>query len=565
MKKILPLIYLAALIGSLPGTTLGQVLQSAHIAYVYPAGGQAGTTFEVAVGGKGLQRVDAIQITGPGVHATFIEHVGNYKRKLGEQMRFVGKQKSGRPQKAGQDKERKFGPPPDHEMFTRLEELSASEFRQVANKFASKERVQRNRELDELVMLEITIDKDAKPGMRELRLLTGIGGASNPVRFMVNTLPEGREFEPNDLVSPVESHMQPPFIMNGQVMPGDEDRFSFAAEAGQKLVIDVQARALVPFLADAVPGWFQAVVTLLDDKGKELAYADDFQFDPDPALLFEVPETGTYHVLIRDSIYRGREDFVYRVAIGEIPFVTGIFPLGAQLGSKTTAKLYGWNLDIDKLALNTTEQDNPFRKVYFEHKGSISNAIHYAVGSLPESIEKEDNDSLDGAQTIKLQSVVNGRIDHPGDVDVYRFRASKGQVIKAGITARRLRSPVDSLLRLLDDDGKVLAWNDDMPATGNLTDRAGLLTHNADSELQFTAPARGTYYIQVTDTQNKGGENYSYRLSLSHPQPGFEVFVTPSSITVPGPTGGRAMLHVRRYDGFTGPVEVTLGGDSSHF
>jgi hypothetical protein len=32
----------------------------------------------------------------------------------------------------------------------------------------------------------------------------------------------------------------------------------------------------------------------------------------------------------RDALYRGREDFVYRIAIGELPFVTDIFPLGGR-------------------------------------------------------------------------------------------------------------------------------------------------------------------------------------------------------------------------------------------
>ncbi len=565
MKKPLSHLCLAALVIVVPATALGQVLQSAHIGYVYPAGGQTGTTFEVAIGGQGLQKVEAIQVTGPGVRATFVEHVANYKRKLQEQYRVVAQQNSGNKKALEKSKQRKFGPPPDHEMFTRLEELSTQDFRQVAGKFRTKESVQRNREINELVILEISIDADAPPGMRELRLLTGTGGASNPLRFMVNTLPESLEFEPNDLVSPEQSHLQPPFIINGQIMPGDEDRFSFDAIRGQQLVIHVKARELVPYLADAVPGWFQAVVTVLDDKGAELAYADDFQFDPDPALLFEAPENGTYHVVIRDSIYRGREDFVYRVAVGEIPFVTGIFPLGAQLGSESTATLYGWNLDAKEMRFNTSVETRSFKQVHFEGNGTISNSIFYAVGSLPESVEKENNDTLRSAGAIKLQSVVNGRIGRPGDVDLYRFKARKGETVKAAITARRLRSPLDSLLRLLDGDGTVLAWNDDMSTGGLATDRVGLLTHNADSELQFTIPTRGTYYLQVTDTQNQGGEQYAYRLSLAQPQPGFDVFVTPSSVTVPGSTGGRATLHVRRIDGFAGPVEVTLDGDSSHF
>src|SRR6185369_1395468 len=49
---------------------------------------------------------------------------------------------------------------------------------------------------------------------------------------------------------------------------------------------DRNARALIPYLADAVPGWFQATLALRDAKGRELAYDDDFRFNPDPVLAF---------------------------------------------------------------------------------------------------------------------------------------------------------------------------------------------------------------------------------------------------------------------------------------
>jgi len=563
MKRSFFITFLAALMSLLPGNARAQITQTTHIGYVYPAGGQTGTSFEVVLGGKGMQKVEDIRISGSGVQAAFVQHIANYKRKLQEQLRVVKQQNSGNAKQIEKSKERKFGPVPEHEIYTRLEELSTREFQQVAIKFQTKERVQRNRELDELVILRINIDPNARPGMRELRLLTRGGGASNPLRFMVNTLPEASEYEPNDLKSPHASHMQTtPFIMNGQVMPGDEDRFSFDGIKGQQLVIHVKARELVPYLADAVPGWFQAVVAVHDNKGNEVAYADDFLFNPDPALLFEVPETGIYHVTIRDSIYRGREDFVYRIAVGEIPFVTGIFPLGSQIDTDPKVTAYGWNLIAPEFTFNTAEQGSSVKTGVLRSNGMISNYVHYAVGQLPESIEKENNDSMDAAQKIDLQLTTNGRIDKPGDIDFYRFKATEGQTIKVSITARRLYSPVDSLLRIFDSDGQVLAWNDDMTSVGNLTDRTGMLTHAADSELEFTAPGNGNYFVQVSDTQDKGGPTYTYRLSLNEPAPGFDLYVTPSAVTIPGGSGGAARLHVKRLNGFNDPIDVKLASQS---
>jgi hypothetical protein len=53
-------------------------LSPPHIGYVYPAGGQQGTTFEVIVGGQYLEDVSKVFITGDGVKVV----VGKFDRPL---------------------------------------------------------------------------------------------------------------------------------------------------------------------------------------------------------------------------------------------------------------------------------------------------------------------------------------------------------------------------------------------------------------------------------------------------------------------------------------------------
>ena len=111
----------------------------------------------------------------------------------------------------------------------------------------------------------------------------------------------------------VEQRITLPCTMNGQIASGEVNRYRFEARKGQRLVFAAQARQLVPFIADAVPGWFQAVMTVCDAKGKEVAYNDDLRFNPDPVIFFEAPKDGEYLLTIGNALYRGREDFVYRV------------------------------------------------------------------------------------------------------------------------------------------------------------------------------------------------------------------------------------------------------------
>ena len=97
----------------------------------------------------------------------------------------------------------------------------------------------------------------------------------------------------------------------------------------------------------------------------------------------------------------------------------------------------------------------------------------------------------------------------PGDWDVFRFEGHAGDAIVAEVYARRLDSPLDSVLKLTDADGKQLAFNDDHEDKG-----AGLDTHYADSYLTATLPADGAYYIHLGDAQHQGGPEY--RLPLAH-------------------------------------------------
>jgi len=473
-----------------------------RIGCVYPAGGQRGTTFEVIVGGQRLGRysahVDRAFFTGSGIKARVLRmvepltssEVSALRNKLNQLRRL---------------------PADKRDAKVRLEMARLE--RQIATYMAETTRRQTQPALSEAVALEVTIDADAEPGMREMRVESA-RGISNPVRFYVDVLPEFRE-RPPDVVPPppefaglyrfpplVTTDITLPAVANGQVIPrepdyvhwqarhftpGEADRYRFQARKGQRLVIAASARNLIPYLADAVPGWFQATLALYDAQGNELAYCDDYRFRPDPVLLFEVPEDGRYSVEIKDAIYRGRADFVYRIRIGELPFVTSIFPLGGPAGSQTLVKLSGWNLPTDRIAMNTKGKPPGIYPLRVRDGDVLSNTVPFAVDTLPECFEKEANDSPPDAQRVTLPVIVNGRIDRPGDWDVFRFEGRDGQQIVAEVTARRLDSPLDSVLELIDAAGNRLAFNDDHDDKA-----AALYTHQADSMVQLTLPADGS-------------------------------------------------------------------------
>lgn len=573
-----------------------QAARDPHIGYIYPAGARQGSTVQVSIGGQLLRGVTNVYVSGDGVHAKFIRYVeplrpNHYQevmRRLrqiaqGKQVPLVGIDPNVAKEAGGQAAQfikNKLGlggaqtsgaadlkkPQqeivnlPQHPLLLSLQALAPRELQFViTHMMEGGKRRQQNMQIAETAVVEISVDPGALPGDREIRLATQ-AGLTNPMRFFVSQFPEFQEHEPNDPEWDDTPVVQIPAVLNGQITAGDVDRFQFHATSGQKLVIEVQARKLIPYLADAVPGWFQPTVSLLDSNGEEVAYADDYRFDPDPVLMYQIPKDDDYSIEIRDALYRGRDDFVYRVSVGERPFVTGMYPLGGHVGAPATAWVSGWNLPSDKVQLDTTPGAAPIRQAGVVRDGIVSNPILYAVNSLPEMFEKEPNDTPGAAQATALPEIINGYISTPGDVDVYKLQGKAGDKFVAEVYARRLNSPLDSFLRLTDASGKVLASNDDHEEK-----ETGLLTHHADSYLTATLPATGTYFIQVSDTEHHGGPMYGYRLRVGAPQPDFALRVTPSSINVPFGRTAPVTVYALRKDGFDGDIDVVLAGGASGF
>jgi len=336
-------------------------------------------------------------------------------------------------------------------------------------------------------------------------------------------------------------------VLNGQILPGDTDRFSFKAAKGDQLVVASAARELIPHLADAVPGWFQATLALYDANGRELAYADDYRFNPDPVLYYEIPSDGSYTLEIKDALYRGRQDFVYRITLGEIPFITSIFPLGGRAGTQTAVEIQGKNLPAQQGSVGD-------QSVITAVKGQpVAYPVPFAHDALPETLETEPNNTTGEAMPLDSAQVINGRIDISGDRDVYRFQGKTGRQYVAEVRARRLNSPLDSVLKITDEQGRQLVVNDDHEDKG-----LGLLTHHADSRIDFVPTKDGTYYLHVGDTQNRGGADFAYRLHVGAPQPDFELRVVPSNINGQPGASMPVTVYALRRDGFAGEINLEL-------
>ena len=521
-----------------------------HLAYAYPAGVERGMPTEIIVGGQYLKEVNEVHVSGEGVSVKIIDWyrpltAGEYN---GLRMKF----QEARERLAGQAALGNKVLPTEEEiaLAAGITEDQLKEMRIYRERNSDPKR-QPNAQLDEQIWLQVVTDMDVELGKREVRFLTD-NAISNPLWIHVDKWVEHRESEPNDVI-PSDTVGRLPFVHNGQIMPGDVDRFRFEAKKGARLVVAAAARDVIPYLADAVPGWFQAVMRVTDEYGEEVGFSDSFHYRQDPVIYFEVPRDGRYTVEIRDALYRGREDFVYRVTVGEIPFVTSVFPLGGRVDSTVSVNLRGWNLKQQSVDVDTPSRKE-YRPVrwYAAPQGTVGKIrFPLQIDYWAEVFDQEPNNTLSAAQGITWPTTINGRIDKPGDVDV--FRLDSGGRFVAEVHARRLGSPVDSMLKVTDAEGNEIAFNDDYEDKTQ-----AMLTHHADSHLTASIPAKGEYFLHISDAQRKGGEAFSYRLRLRSPRPDFDLRVVPATIIARAGQVVPITVFVMRRDGFAEDVEVSL-------
>lgn len=563
------------IVAVLEPVALGQQPQrtTPRIGFVYPAGGQRGTTFTVTVAGQNLREPDAATFSTPGVQSRVLGYEQPMSQKqvneLREQLEALhARRAAAYPVLRGRMKDTAADPTPLAPVpgWTGADE---QQFRELWTRFARRPKPNANPTLAESVTLEVTLPAGAPLGECALRL-SSAAGLSNPVTFQIGDLPEftgsvvtvanpppppPRRGEPRPAAAATRApaDVTLPCLINGQIMPGEVDRFRFTASAGQRITVRVSARALLPYLADAVPGWFQATLALQDAAGRELAYEDDFRFNPDPVLSYAIPADGDYTIEIKDALFRGREDFVYRIALGELPFITSIFPLGGSPDVVTQVQLEGWNLPATTFALGPSDEWTGTQPLSITRDGHGSNTVEFALDRTPARFEAEPNNAAAEASVVDLPTVIDGRIGQPGDEDVFRFESSAGETVVAEVVARRLGSPLDAVLILTNSAGLTIASNDDHE------DRAaGLTTHHADARLSVRLPANDTYAIRIADTQHQGGSEFGYRLRLSPPQPDFALRVVPASVNAMAGTPAPITVYALRRDGYTGAIDLSL-------
>jgi hypothetical protein len=401
--------------------------------------------------------------------------------------------------------------------------------------------------------LTFKIADDAAPGLRWVRL-TGEEGAGPLRPFVVGTLPEVVEAEPNDGPKAWQVVSGPAAVVNGRLAKNnDVDGYAVDLKRGQTLVAAVEANGRLGSPMDGV-------LQVVSPAGFVLAQVDDAP-DRDPRVIFKAPDDGRYVVRLfafpaipaQRIGFAGGDDFVYRLTLTTAGYVDHASPPALPRGSAGEVELVGWNLPDEARRLSAIG-DGPDDLAELSH-AALGNTTSVRIPPAGFAVvsEHEPND-VKRPQRLALPAAVGGHVDPARDIDTYEVVLKKGEKLAIRVESRSLGRPLDAALRVSDEKGAVLAESDDEWGRRETSPDA------RDPRLDFTAPADGPYRIAVRDVYAHGGPGHAYLLTVGPPRPEVRLNLKEDPFAV-GPGKPRVVpVAVERLGEFAEAVEVSFEG-----
>jgi len=345
----------------------------------------------------------------------------------------------------------------------------------------------------------ITVPADAPLGSHLWRCSTS-QGVTPTLKFVVGDLPELVEHEIEGPENPTP--VPQPVTLNGRIFPReDSDRWSFPVQQGATITCELAARSLGSPL--------QGVLEITSPRGTPLRETHhSLSPEGDPLLWFTAPQSGSYTVQLRDAAYGGGQQYVYRLSVFEGRPVESVFPLGGRSGESTELALFpagATHPELKRIRLPAAPGVHVLRATADEKGGRTnkpSPPLTLHVSNLPE-VTRAYGAAASTAATHPhpLPCVFNGCISTPGEAHEWRVMLESGTSLQLEVLAAALGSRLDSVLSLLDPDGREVARNDDA------------MEGVPDSALSFAVTKTGIHVIQIQDRfTRRFGPAFGYRL-----------------------------------------------------
>ncbi len=414
---------------------------------------------------------------------------------------------------------------------------------------------------------QVEVPADQLPGVYEYRVATA-QAVSSVAQLLVTDYPVTVETTAeNGTVATAQKVSLPAAVCGVCEQMEDVDCYRFTSQAGQELTLEIFAQRVTDRIHGMVvrgPAIYlmDPILTLYGPSGQVVAQNDNFH-GGDAFLHVKLPTAGDYTLEVRDARYAGDQRYSYCVEIADRPYAHGIFPPAVQDGQATEVEVIGHLLGgqpqhVAKpcVAKLPAAGDSPgiVRRRLATPAGE-TNPVSVLVSPYPQFVERAGNPAPAKGPTqaasqpapVNLPAGINGRLSRDDEVDRYAFTARKGSAYRFEVFARRLGSPLDSVLEIQDAKGKPLTEADD-----------GDLFRAKDSRLTWTAPADGPYIVAVRDLHGRGGERFVYHLQAEPAEPDFELTGEYYYAMLAPGTRMIWFAKIDRQNGFDAPVAIEV-------
>ncbi len=283
-------------------------------------------------------------------------------------------------------------------------------------------------------------------------ILVGTGSVeSGRVKVWVDDLPQleatavpaGESKAPTSLKLPVS-------VWSTLEQPGSSAEFEFTGQAGDDVVLDLSAQRL------GAKGDYHLMV--VDDTGRTLARGDNYAGHADPLLIVKLPAAGAYRVRVGEATFEGSAEHYFRLSVGRLPFLTGVFPLTLPAHSESEVELLGVNLGESEHSRLIAKEPGDLALPSVATGWRSRRDWKFLATDSPAPLEIEPNDAPEQATPVPVPVSVNGRLmpvqETGPDTDLFRFPARQGVTYLLETLAARRGSPADTRLEVLWPDGR---------------------------------------------------------------------------------------------------------------
>ncbi len=368
--------------------------------------------------------------------------------------------------------------------------------------------------------LRVSTSQSARLGFRELRAIAP-EGLSNLKIIRVDFLEPRDEIEPNDRADQAQT-VSIGMAVHGLLKEREYDHYKIDLLEGQLFTAEVEAQRLGQPLSPTL--------TLIGPDGQALAQANDTRgLEHDSRISLRVPSSGTHLLQVRDAVYLGSDQSLYRLRLHDGLVATALFPLAARRGSRVEIEAFGGSILEplrQTLILDNNAPDFVGTLDFAHPEGDISAPMRLlATDASDEPLETQETANPEG-MPLPFGGHVNGRIERPGQIDRYRIAAQKDQRFVVRIRASEMGSWLDSVVRVVDASGSAVAENDDAGINQANNDVSPFTSQTAltpDSRVEVEPKADGDLIIEVFDRYSEGGPEYGYRLQVGPSEPDFQL------------------------------------------